>query len=287
MKKLVLLLFISSFAQSSLQSQTWSEGKFMLQALEAVLENATTSTQLTSFGYTDGICFMGGWINDSGFCTWEMKLTAGVSYQFWGGGDEDAVDLDLFVLDKSGNVMAKDKDADNSPLVSFTPTTTATYQIKLSLFNCAELGSFCALATLQKGANTIPVGNIEDVMQSLEDIGQAILEEKDISLKFMKVANMWSVFGAVIDDGKDAGIINLAMGQGDRFLVAAADDNAEAINLVLKTYPGYKLVCSDEDDSELAAVRCKTTDKEKYTMTIKNGGSDGKSLMIAAIFDLE
>ncbi|HRI78935.1 MAG TPA: hypothetical protein PLR06_05305, partial [Cyclobacteriaceae bacterium] len=287
MKKLALFLLAEYFMLPLVNAQTWSEGKFMLQALEAVLENATASTQLTSFGYTDGICFMGGWIDDSGYCSWETKLVAGTSYQFWGGGDEDAVDLDLFVLDKSGTILAKDKDADNSPLVSFTPTTTANYVIKLSLFNCAEFGSFCALATLQKGANTIPFGNIEDVMQTLEAVGETILEEKDINLKFMKIENMWSVFGAVIDEDKEAKISNLVMGQGDRFLVGVTDDNAEVINVILRTYPGSKMVCSDEEDSKLAAVRCKTTEKDKYQLTIKNAGSDGKSLMIAAIFDLE
>ena len=280
--KSIFLPFILMLSLTA-EAQKWEEGNYMIQALAGVLANA----QVSDYGYTDGICFMGAWIDESNSCSWTMNLQANTSYQFLGGGDNDAVDLDIIITDSKDNVVKKDNSADNSPAITFTPTVTGKYTIKLELFACASLGSFCAIATMQKNANTLPIDNIKIVIQKLREVGEYLLEEKDVNLHFMKEKAQWCVYGAVIDNNRSSSIDYVRMGYGEHFIVSTGDKNLADVDLYIKTMSDGKTVCSDEDSETLAAVKCLTEANKNYTLKIQNSKSDGKSLIITSIFDLD
>ena len=67
-----------------------------------------------------------------------LTLLAGNEYLVQGCGDDDVSDLDLFLYDSDGKVVAMDSTDDREPTLSFKPATTDTYYLTLSLGSMAE-----------------------------------------------------------------------------------------------------------------------------------------------------
>ena len=62
----------------------------------------------------------------------------GNTYKIYGMGSDGITDLDIQIIDENGNVVIKDTQTDNLPIVEFTPTKTGKYTIKVLAYNVEE-----------------------------------------------------------------------------------------------------------------------------------------------------
>ena len=65
-----------------------------------------------------------------------IRLEAGVQYRILGVCDNDCNDLDLALL-RGGIELSKDITTNDHPVLEVTPTTTAEYQIKVTMYHCS------------------------------------------------------------------------------------------------------------------------------------------------------
>ena len=45
--------------------------------------------------------------------------------------------MDLFLLDRNRNELESDTDVDSFPLISFTPSYSGTYQVRVKMYECS------------------------------------------------------------------------------------------------------------------------------------------------------
>jgi len=65
----------------------------------------------------------------------------GTTYKITGIGSDGISDLDIVIIDANGNEVVKDTKADNLPDVTFTPTSTGTYTIKVLAYSTSDLAA--------------------------------------------------------------------------------------------------------------------------------------------------
>src|SRR4051794_18923418 len=106
-----------------------------------------------------------------------MPLAAGETYAFLGGGDDDTKDVDLYLEDEKGKIVARDVEKDAIPVVQFKPKEAGKYRVVLKLAESASQSSFCAFATLRAGGFDVPTENLSVSATRLMTICRAIAEK--------------------------------------------------------------------------------------------------------------
>jgi hypothetical protein len=65
-----------------------------------------------------------------------LTLEAGVRYAFRAVCDGDCSDIDLQLVDPSGQRLANDNRDDDTPLLEFTAPAAGAYQVNVAMFRC-------------------------------------------------------------------------------------------------------------------------------------------------------
>jgi hypothetical protein len=114
------------------------QGVFITQAsarLNKLIDAANTDGyKLKDNSFSIG----GGWIKQSQkdyVNLYKVPLTAGKDYRFLASGDNDAKDVDLEVLDPSNKVVASDNAVDPNANVSYRPTTSGLFTVRVRLYD--------------------------------------------------------------------------------------------------------------------------------------------------------
>ena len=80
----------------------------------------------------------GGWIKQSKekwVPMYTVQLVAGKQYRFLAAGDNDAKDVDLDVRDSSGKTVAADDATAAEAVVTYTPTLSGPYTVRIRLYD--------------------------------------------------------------------------------------------------------------------------------------------------------
>jgi hypothetical protein len=265
--------FFASMAQ-------WTPGRYMRQAMNNTLAKSQYMTSnSTTLGYKDGLCFLGAYLNKSSEVGWTITLNAGTEYAFVGGGDNDATDVDLRVTNSSGTTLWQDTQNDITPIVRFTPSYTAKYTVYMKLYSSTSKGSFCAMSILRNGGFNIPTNRLDESIDNIMEMGSNINNRKSTYF----ISDQWSLFGGLFGSGESQNITNLDLGNTNCVILGSGDRNVADADLHL-TASGV-----DERDSKtdaLPVVIHTTSSYKKYELEIKNYSSSGKSVVISAILNI-
>lgn len=259
----------------------WTPGTYMTQALAQVMASVRSVTEKTKYGLDDGSsCFMGALLKVGGQVVTGMPLKAGESYAFLGGGDDDTKDLDLYVQDANGKIVARDVDKDATPVVEFTPKEAGQYQVVLKLAEGASDSSFCAFATLRAGGFDVPTENLTTSAARLMALCRAIAE-KTGGAGFLNVEGEWALIGTILVQGQALTQSGIDLPAGNHAFAAVGDTQAKDIDLALLA--GNKQLAEDTEDDPTPVVLYQGGGN--VNLKISNAKSGGPSLTLAALLN--
>jgi hypothetical protein len=106
---------------------------------QQVLEQIQTASDLFA---PEGYTMVGdptlGSLHDEASEDFHVTLQAGVSYVLVGVCDNDCPDVDLMLLDDSGNEVDSDYETDAVPIVEVTPLRTQSYSVHVYMADCSS-----------------------------------------------------------------------------------------------------------------------------------------------------
>lgn len=80
-----------------------------------------------------------------------VQLMEGRTYIFLAAGDNDTKDLDLEIQDSSGKSVAADTDTAAQATVTFTPSVSGRYTVRMRLYDSVDgVGCYCIAAVMVK-----------------------------------------------------------------------------------------------------------------------------------------
>jgi hypothetical protein len=69
--------------------------------------------------------------------TVSFDLNEGTSYLAVGVCDQDCSDIDLYLLDENGNVVAEDQGGEDHAVVEVTPAWTGSFTLRVKMYECS------------------------------------------------------------------------------------------------------------------------------------------------------
>lgn len=90
-----------------------------------------------------------GTLEDEDTYAFTTDLSAGYQYLVFAACDQDCTDVDIWVRDAAGNLIASDTAADDRPLVSFTAKVSGKYTVQVGMITCAELFCYFGFGVLE------------------------------------------------------------------------------------------------------------------------------------------
>ncbi len=76
-----------------------------------------------------------------------VTLVGGETYLMLACGERTAIDVDIYLYDENGNLIDRDRLADNKPIVSVTPRWTGPFIIQVKMYE-ATRSSYFTLAVM-------------------------------------------------------------------------------------------------------------------------------------------
>jgi hypothetical protein len=248
---------------------------YMAEALAEMMAGVRYLTDNTALGYDGGgVCLVGVHLPPGDSYDLDRPFQAGVRYVLIAGGDHDAQDVDLEILDNGRPVVA----AASTRLASleFTPPRSGYYRIRLRL--CAAFrDSFCAFAVMRRNGYDVPVGNLTAAGDQFLDMCRAVADRAGASglrAGFLREPNQAAVWGIVLQGGQSRRISNINLGDNVTIGLAAGDTQATDLDLYLEDNPGNVLAQDTEPDAT-PFVEHQPDGRGLYALRVKNADRDG------------
>ncbi len=276
---LFLLVFgLPAFAQT--------DAEYLKQALL----NLYAKTELTAitydYQYRDGLSSVAGFLKEGNSISFNIYLNDGQDYVVIGGGDKDVNDIDIIVTDEDGNVIDKDDQSDNNPVVAFTAPHSGVYTFKLKLYDCDASGSFCGMAFMQKSGGIKPVTDKFD--QALDKMVKAVNYVDDkIGTKFLDREGEICFYGFTFASDESSSTVNgIDLNPEENYLfMAMGDDEINDIDLVLLDNDGSKIDEDTEDDPTPIIKYEAPSSPEPLSLKVKNISSPDNSVIFAVALE--
>lgn len=257
----------------------WVPGKYMGQAMIRVMASARRITEKTKYGLDDAsTCFDGAYIEEGKQVSTRIPLEGGKTYAFIGGGDDDVTDLDLYLIDDDGDVVAKDDAKDSNPVVVFTPKESGKYKVVMKLVSTKDKGSFCCYSTMREGGFDVPVDNMSAAWARMLRLCERI-NDKLGPTSFHSGDGELCLLGSLMSEGQSLTQSNVHLDDRSYAFVATADDRAEDIDLAVLDSDGSALARDVEKDATPIVLYTKGG---TVTVKLSDPKSKGTTLCLAA-----
>src|SRR6266545_5144398 len=215
----VLVFLFGSAAPATAQGKATSE--FFAEALVPMVKVVDAATKGLGYGYNEGTSILGAWVKSGGTVDMELPLNGGQQYAFLATGDLDAQDIDLFILDKNGNVLAQDIRPNPEAAVEFKPPVNGRYTLRLHLCKSRNnVPCVCVATILRKGGWISPAQNLaKAAVRLVNELSQA---DRDLQQQFNKRVDLlsqssqWCLYGGILREGQTLKVWNLQLGAGLR-----------------------------------------------------------------------
>jgi hypothetical protein len=260
----ITLLALPAAPAAPPDAPPWPPALKLTESVEAALGFAEDRA---GYGYDGGVCLLAGYVRIGESLSFTRRLEKGESYMIVGGGDGDAVDLDLSVEDANDKTIAVDTEDDATPYVEFKAPKGGRYTVtvRLAAARPGKRATFATLIFLRRGGS--PGVDPADLRATLGRLAAGCATVKDSVQK--KVAfpagdGRWAVYGVAPEPEDPVVVPGVKFGEGERMVLAYGGAGSEDVDLAIldgsgavqlrdKTREPFAFLKFNEDDDE--AVR--------------------------------
>ncbi|MCI0459917.1 MAG: hypothetical protein L0Z62_23445 [Gemmataceae bacterium] len=277
-------------APAAAYTQGQSSGTYLSQAFTRVTNNAGAARKLIGYGYADGLSILGGWISAGDKLEFDLRrLEIGTSHMIIAGGDNDAEDVDLEILDPNGRVVASDVRVAPDAVVEFVPRIKGSYRMRLTLYKARErLPCVCVATVLKKDGWNIPLRNLDEtaaqLIRGLAAADEVVRKDGGKRLDLHKAKNQWALYGGVARQGEEVKVTNMTLGKGVRAFLGAGDKNAQDVDLFLLDR-NERAIKSDTKVDPIASF-VHEPQGDPHGLRVLNYRSTGPAVIMMAIFEV-
>ena len=146
--------------------------------------------------------------------------------------------------------------------------------------------SFCSMVVMRKtGGYALPVSSIRNAIQPSEKLSPEMNQLAE-RLRFHRVRNQWTAFGAVLKQGDATRVPGLKYETGSHVFIGGSDGRSTDLDIFLLNSAGQRLAESNQSGATPALVH-QTSANQSYQLMIANRRSRGASLVFLIALDVK
>lgn len=280
-KSFAILLLLLGTTLSAQEAEGWSPGEYLRQATDNVFEKSSLMNALSEFSFSEELFLAGAVLEVGATIALDIELKEDQAYTFIGGGDEDIADLDLYIVDKDGEIVASDTEDDDTPIPDFTASYTGRFSIRLQLVSGQAASSFVSLSILSTTGQSITEEAFGQISDAFYSKGLSI-HQMTTGVKWHDVNNQWCLMAANLSGGQSWDFDNLHLGEGQHYFYAINDKSNNGIDLMLKNRNG-KAVGIDRQLNDFPILEIKSSPSEQYFLSVDNKSANRSFIMIGIL----
>ncbi len=293
MKRFAVAALLLVVSVAMVRSQGQESANYWAQAFVRVTNSAAGAADTADYGYQEGISILGAWIKHRDSCDFVIHLTRGVKYLFVAGGDKDALDLNVEIIEESGKVVAKDEREAPDVMVNFSPPASDWYTMRLSLakskMNSAnvQVPCICVVCVLRENGIKVPIKSLDQAGDKLMTTfveADRLMKPQNKRLELRHARNQWAIYGTVIAPGASTRVTNLDLGTGRRVFLSIGDDNSQDVDLFLMD-GNDNVIAKDVDARVHAIIGFDPLAGRRYAFRMLNYKGNGPSVVLTGFFD--
>jgi hypothetical protein len=281
----------SSYAQSTTRQFTpqkfvnqvyWPEAEALQHSLNAVFEKGNLMVAISGMEWRPGLCLASARVPAGESVALNVQLRANYNYSFIGAVDEAGRDVDFFLRDARGQVVAADEETDDSPIIKYRPLQDGTYQLQLHLVSSQAPAGFLSLSILRSGGAPILEFDYRKLNQQFFGAATGI-KSVHPKLQWQNGVNQWCVFGYLLNNDAGLSLRGLKLGDGRRFFAATGSGVSGKIDLYLADTQ-RRIVAADEAPNAYPLLEYNAQSSEVYDLRIEVGDAQENELLLMGIF---
>ena len=238
----MMLYILLSF---SLTAQSWDTADRMTTTLKGTFTKCNLMVALSGHEWRPGLCMAAAELEPGATVSLDLALQAEQRYVFIAAAERQAIDLDLFLRDRSGTIVAEDDKTDDTPIVEYTVATTGRYTLQLHLTDTPSPSTFVALGILSSGGTSLADQEFGNVNKQFGAAAGAVRAAGGAN-RFGGGRNEWCVYGYLLAEGEGATVSNLELARGRNFLAASGSENVGDLDIYLAD-SALNILRRDED----------------------------------------
>lgn len=202
--------------------------------------------------------------------TYEFK--SGIRYTIEAGGGDGARDIDLEIVDSSGKVVVRDVSYGVDAVVSFTPSRSGMYTIRLIAEEVRGEALAYYFVSSSSGGWRVPES---DITAAIARFAAMTVVLGELASKTPK-----RFYGCVLRPGESRSMTFSNLPSGSHIFSAVGDDLARDIDLVVLRGSSRVGIDDDYDATPLVGVR----GSGSYTARVEYVSGSGPALIILGLY---
>lgn len=220
---LTTLIAASALAKTT---QSTPDTKF-LEAFTVSLSATREAISGSGFGFRSGACVIGTYLEAGKSMTYNAQFAAGTHHIVIAGGNADAQDIDVELLDKSKGSLAKDDSKDVAAAVDYK-TGSSVEPVTIKLTNAGSSAAYVvATVVVDKGGTGLSDQSFDDLVVKADEITTLV---KDNKYSWGYNPGRMSIVGSMLAPGKTFAP-SWSLATGNYTAVAFATKGASSIAL--------------------------------------------------------
>lgn len=242
-----------------MDADTWLPGHHLAKSLSKVVAYSAYLMRETPFGLSaTGSALLGGYLRPHEELSVTRRLGHEHNYLLFAAASQGDANIDLYVTDAQGRVVARDTEPDAQPLVRFQPQTTADYTIHVR--GATEVQTFITLGMGSENGYYVPAAQMQTVFQRV--LNKSAYISKDMAKRGLGGATFhdspgnWALHGTVLRPRESVRQGNVNVGAGyPTIFIAEAHDRSLDLDITVRNTLGQTFRDVERDAEPVVALR--------------------------------
>lgn len=251
-------------------------------SLDRAFEKGNLMVAISAQSWRPGLCMAAARVQTGKSVSLSLNLSARKSYTFISTADQESTDVDLYLRDQDGKLIASDSETDGTPVIEFRVPETGNYQLQLHIPASDQGTNFVSLSLLESSGRQI----IEEEYRQLT-AGFFASSEEIISsypkVRWQASPNQWCLFGFSLDQKEGHTFQQLQMEAGRYYFAAAGGPTFQNIDLYLANQEN-EIAALDKAPDALPLLEFESKDRQSYTLRIEAKRSSGPGFILLGLF---
>ncbi len=276
----IACLFAASLhAQEDSAEDTWLPGYYMQQATDNVLEKASLMTAFNGYTWNTELTMAASLLEVGNTLALDLVLEPGVAYSILGGGDEDVVDIDLYIIDEQGKVISADVEDDDTPILEFDVSKKGNYSLRAQLVSGNAPTSFIAISFMRKGgfvANETVVSEYNHKLYQQASVANNLSE----GISWQEQPNQWCLFGFFLNPQTDTNLSEIYFSTTNQYYILSSSDQDVDLQLFDQN---ENLLEEDLEDDKTPILQFQPASDQAHRLQVLNKSKQPAMLFLGIL----